>query len=124
MTVRQVCARLLHPHLWVLLLVSFFAFPAQIYVLAAGIPPCLPVYLIYGMSAYALTVLVIAIPRLVRTIRSGLSASPILRRIARSAFGNQYLHDPAFRGKVSVIAVYMLLHSAKKKVNFLEQIRK
>lgn len=102
MTVRQVCGRLLHPPLWVLLSVSIIAFPAQIYVLAAGIPPCLPVYLIYGMSAYALTILVIAIPRLVRTIRTGLTASPILQRIARSALGRQYLHDPAFRGKVSV----------------------
>ena len=102
MLLRQVYDRLLHPPLWVLLLVSIFAFPAQIYVLAASIPPGLPVYLIYGMSAYALTILVIAIPRLVRTIRTILSTSPILQRIACSGFGRQYLHDLTFRGKVRV----------------------
>ncbi len=102
MSARQICGRLLHPPLWVLLIVSMFAFPAQIYVFAASIPPGLPVYLIYGMSAYALTVLAFAIPRLVRTIRNGLIANPLLRQIACSCFGRQYLHDQIFRGKVSV----------------------
>lgn len=58
------------------------------------------------MSAYSLAVLIAALPVLARRIRQHktnlLNRSKLMQKIASSAFGNQYLHDPAFRGSVSI----------------------
>ena len=64
------------------------------------------------MSAYSLAVLIAALPVLAKRIRQHkanlLNRSKLMQKIASSAFGDQYLHDPAFRGSVSIYQVMIV----------------
>ncbi len=102
MSIRLICDKLLHPPLWVLLLVPLLSFSALIFVFEARLAPGLAVSLVYAMSAYSLTIWIVAVPRAVSAIRAVRSSNPLLRRIADSTFGKQYLHSLAFRGRVNV----------------------
>lgn len=89
--------RLLHPPRWVALTVTPPVFAALAWVFLTGRNNSTPAYLIYGMSAYCLTVWVLALPRLVKGGKAALT-----HRIRQTVFGNRYLDDRAFRGMVSL----------------------
>ena len=88
---------LLHPPKWVFLL-SPVIFAALGFVFLNDLQDSAPAYIIYCLSAYFLTVLVIPLPRLFR--RAKLFAR---RLISKNRFGKEYLDDRAFRAKVSVL---------------------
>lgn len=89
--------KLLHPPKWVWFPVSPAVFAALAFVMITGKKDSMPVYLLYGMSAYCLTVTLLPLPGWVRGARAAL-----VRQAARTAFGSRYLSDAAFRGSVSL----------------------
>ena len=97
---------LLHPAKWVLYSIPPAAFAALIFIFASEQTEGALAYPVYLMSAYSLAVLIAALPVLARRIRQHktnlLNRSKLMQKIASSAFGDQYLHDPAFRGSVSI----------------------
>ena len=97
---------MLHPAKWVLCSLPPAAFAALIFIFASEQTESALAYPVYLMSAYSLAVLIAALPVLARRIRQHktnlLNRSKLMQKIASSAFGNQYLHDPAFRGSVSI----------------------
>ena len=123
---------LLHPAKWVRYSLPPAAFAALILIFASEQTESALAYPVYLMSAYSLAVLIAALPVLARRIRQHktnlLNRSKLMQKIASSArrralsgprrrrsayratalciassaFGDQYLHDPAFRGSVSI----------------------
>lgn len=97
---------LLHPAKWVLYSIPPAAFAALIFIFASEQTESALAYPVYLMSAYSLAVLIAALPVLAKRIRQHkanlLNRSKLMQKIASSAFGDQYLHDPAFRGSVSI----------------------
>ena len=97
---------MLHPAKWVLCSLPPAAFAALIFIFASEQTEGALAYPVYLMSAYSLAVLIAALPVLAKRIRQHkanlLNRSKLMQKIASSAFGDQYLHDPAFRGSVSI----------------------
>ena len=60
---RTLAGRLLHPPGWAVILVTMLAFPALICVFAAGWNDYALAYPIYVLAAYALAILLAALPR-------------------------------------------------------------
>lgn len=93
----EVLQKILHPPKWVLFFAPPVVFAALIYIFLTGQNNSTPAYVIYGMSAYCLAVLVLPLPRLIRNAKAS-----VMRRINRTAFGGRYVNDLAFRGSVSI----------------------
>ena len=89
--------RLLHPPGWVLLMLPPIVFATLADVLICGEKSSTPAYILYGMSAYCLTIWVLPLPRLLKRAKAG-----VMRRVTRTAFGQKYVEDLAFRGSVSI----------------------
>lgn len=89
--------KLLRPPKWVLFLIPPIVFAALIYIFVSGQNDSAPAYLIYGLSAYCLTIIILPLPKLIRNAKAG-----IMRRINSTAFGGRYANDLAFRGSVSI----------------------
>ncbi|MGN0172578.1 MAG: hypothetical protein ACI39E_07320 [Acutalibacteraceae bacterium] len=98
--------KLLHPPKPVLYIVPPVVFAALIFIFAAEKTESAPAYLIYGMSAYSLSILIAGVPLLVKRIKtwkqSVCKRSKLIQRFSSSAFGDRYLHDPAFRGSIGI----------------------
>ena len=89
--------KLLHPPKLVLILVPPIVFTALVYVFLTGQKDSTLAYLIYCMSAYCLTILVLPIPKL-----AGKTKAAVMRWVNRTVFGGRYVSDLAFRGSVSI----------------------
>ena len=98
---RRILNRLLHPPLWVLLPVPLLSFAALIAVLARQNTGSALTYVVYTMSAYSLTLWVLAVPGMTKRIKSAILSSRLARRAAAGATG-RYLTDPAYRGSVGI----------------------
>ena len=103
---KMILNTMLHPAKWVLCSLPPAAFAALIFIFASEQTESALAYPVYLMSAYSLTILIAALPVLAKRIRQHkanlLNRSKLMQKIASSAFGNQYLHDPAFRGSISI----------------------
>lgn len=93
----EVLQKILHPPKWALFFAPPVVFAALIYIFLTGQNNSTPAYVIYGMSAYCLTVLVLPLPRLIRNAKAS-----VMRRINGMAFGGRYVNDLAFRGSISI----------------------
>lgn len=93
----EVLQKILHPPKWALFFAPPVVFAALIYIFLTGQNNSTPAYVIYGMSAYCLTALVLPLPRLIRNAKVS-----VMRRINGMAFGGRYVNDLAFRGSVSI----------------------
>ncbi len=93
----EVLQKILHPPKWALFFAPPVVFAALIYIFLTGQNNSTPAYVIYGMSAYCLTVLVLPLPRLIRNAKVS-----VMRRINGMAFSGRYVNDLAFRGSVSI----------------------
>lgn len=93
----EVLQKILHPPKWSLFFAPPVVFAALIYIFLTGQNNSTPAYVIYSMSAYCLTVLVLPLPRLIRNAKVS-----VMRRINGMAFGGRYVNDLAFRGSVSI----------------------
>ena len=95
---RHVLDQLLHPPKWVLLMLTPIVFAALTHVLLQG-KDSMSAYIIYGMSAYCLTLWLLPIPRLFRKAKA-----TMMRRLSGTAFGRAYMGNLAFRGSVGLYA--------------------
>lgn len=100
--VQSILNRLLYPPKWVLALLPGLSFPALIWVFSTGSSTHFLAYVVYVLSAYALTVLVAAAPKLLRWLRAGFPVCAPVQRFRQSRFGGRYWDDLAFRGSVSI----------------------
>lgn len=94
--------KLLYPPLWALLLILLPSFAALVLLFASENTERMPAYAVYCLSAYSLTVWVLALPSLFRKGKARLNGSRIVQRVRRSEFGGRYLNDLAFRGSFSL----------------------
>lgn len=82
------------------------AFAALIYIFVGGLKDTAAAYPVYLASAYALTVLVAAFPKIVKRLRKSvpdlLSRNGLFRKVASTEIGEKYFSDRAFRGSVGV----------------------
>lgn len=90
----EVIKSLLHPPGWVLLLLSPTVFAALVYIFITGNDGIAAAYIIYLMSAYCLTVLILPLPGLFRRAKAFAS-----RQINSKALARRYAGDAAFRGR-------------------------
>lgn len=89
--------KLIHPPKWVLFTAPAAVFSALIFVFIRGFNDSVPAYIIYCLSAYCLTILVIPLPGTVKKVKNGIRV-----RLSRSQFGKRYLEDLAFRGSIGI----------------------
>lgn len=97
--------RLLFPPGWAVVLLSLLGYGMLIPALRAECPPALT-YAAYGLSAYALTVDIAAIPRLKACVKQWAARvrlhSRMLRKLRKTSLGKRLLKDRAFRASVSL----------------------
>lgn len=97
-----VLQRLLRPGKWVLIFLPPVSFAALVFIFATRNTYSAPAYMIYGMSAYSLTIWIAAFLRLTKRIKSAILGSRVIQKAASSKITKRYLNDPAFRGSVSI----------------------
>ena len=95
---RHVLEHLLHPPRWVLLTLPPIVFAALTHVLLQE-EDSMPAYILYGVSAYCLTLWILPLPRLFRKVRAAVQC-----RLDGTAFGRAYRGSLAFRGSVGLYA--------------------
>lgn len=100
--IKMILRKLLYPPKPVLYLLPPAVFAILIFIFVTGREKTLPAYLIFGMSAYCLTIIVAALPRLSRRIKSGIINSKAVKKLSSSTLGNRYLNDMTFRGGFSI----------------------
>ena len=79
---RALLKSLLYPPRWVMIAVPPLSFAALIFIFAAKDIRSIPAYLIYGMSAYSLTIWLAAIPGLTSRIKSAIMKNGLVQEIA------------------------------------------
>lgn len=91
---------LLFPPLCLVIFLPLVVFAALIYVFVSDKSESVAAYIIFGLSAYCLTVLALRIPAIVKGIRN----SRTLKRLTDSPLGRRYLEDVSFRVQISILA--------------------
>ena len=89
--------KFLYPPKWVLLLAPSAVFAVLIYIFLTGRNSSALAYPIYVLSAYCLTILILPLPKQIRTAKVR-----IMQRINSTAFGSKYVNDLSFRGSISL----------------------
>ncbi len=99
---KAILQKLLHPPKGVLLGATAISFTALGGVLATDLNHSVLAYLIYGMSAYSLIILLAALPEWGKQIKFAVQNSRTARKIASYEMVGRYWNDLAFRGSVSI----------------------
>lgn len=86
---------------WLTVLIAVPSFTFVFCVLGMGINGVLA-YASYLLSAYAMVIVVIGFPRIVRLIRSSIGNHPLVKKLMIHPLGGRYLTDVAFRTEVSL----------------------
>lgn len=94
--------KLLHPPKWILLSVPWMVFAVLLFILTTGHSQSTPAYIIYGMSAYSLVIWILAIPKLIKQIRTAISNSKAVQKIFSHKIIRQYFNNLSFRGSISI----------------------
>lgn len=97
MDLKKLFHALLFPPFWITLILSVFSAVGLIYVFIGGYEQSVPAYVLYSVSAYALTVLVLFFVRIFpgkyRNIKAFVYNNP---------YGKRYFTDPVFKATVSL----------------------
>ena len=94
---KRILRGLLFPPAWVLCVLPPAAFASLTAAAVRGMPDCTALYFLYGLSAYALMLWALAVPRFLRTVHR-------LRAWVRTTrWGGRYLTDIRFRGTVRMM---------------------
>lgn len=99
---KQILLKLLYPPMWVVGVSSAAGFGGVIAIFAYGSNYHPVAYPIYCLSAYALTVLSAAAPKIFRKASCGIKNCKAARMIRSTRLGGKYLGDMAFRGSVGL----------------------
>lgn len=100
---KKLLKRLLYPPVWVWLTVVPAAFFALLYLFLKGKNDSPVAYGIYALSAYALTVLLAAMPKVWRRLKAAFFSSRWVRRFISSEVGKRYLSDRFYRASISIL---------------------
>lgn len=90
---RMILQKLLHPPVWALICIPVLSFSALAAIFTCQSTKSTLTYLVYGMSAYSLTIWSVAVPALAKRVKSAVTGNRIAGR---------YLSDLAFRGSISL----------------------
>lgn len=103
---RSVLRRLLFPPKQVLCALPPIVFSALVCLFALGDTKSPAAYLLYFLSAYALTILIAGLPRIKQAVKRKKDhwkqTSRLLKKVEGTALGSRYLHDRSFRESVSL----------------------
>jgi len=100
---RIVLAALCPPE-WLAALIVLPSFGLLIHVFLSGREESLLGYASYGLSAYALIIVCMYMPKVVRAFRSRFERHPQVRRVVDSPASERYRTDPFYRAEVSLYA--------------------
>ena len=96
---------LLYPSLWVLITLPAVSFSALIFIFSANLDESAAAYPVYLISAYSLTILIAALPSMVRWSKRAklavLEYDP-KRKNKYTAFIKRYLTDSPYRGSIGI----------------------
>ncbi|MBQ8149793.1 MAG: hypothetical protein IJ041_04685 [Clostridia bacterium] len=87
---------------WLAALVVFPSFAFVIHQLATGQTEGWPAYLSYGLSAFALVLVCVRIPGIIRAFRTDFAAHPRLLRAMNAPEVRRYRTDAAYRGRIGL----------------------
>lgn len=102
---KTVLYRLLFPPVWLLCTLPPIIFGALIAVFVMKKNNTAAAYVIYVLSAYALTVWCAVVPKGIAALKrfaEKVKNSKPAKKIVSTEFGDKYLHDKAFRGNVGI----------------------
>ena len=85
------------PPKYLTLLISPAVFAVLIYILSTGRDKNATAYIIYGVSAYCLTALILLLPKQIKTLKAC-----IMRCVMNTVFGKCYINNLIFRGIVGI----------------------
>ena len=94
---KRILRGLLFPPAWVLCVLPPAAFASLTAAAVRGMPDCTALYFLYGLSAYALMLWALAVPRFLRTVRR------VRAWVRTTRWGGRYLTDIRFRGTVRMV---------------------
>lgn len=100
--IKMIVKKLLYPPKWFLFTVPTVVFAALIFIFVTDRKESTAAYIIYCMSAYSLTISILALFQSVRKIKVKFPQSRIIRRIEAFEIGKRYLNDRVFRGTISI----------------------
>lgn len=96
--IKEILMRMMRPHFLIILWLAIFSAAALIYVFSNGMEKTAIAYIAYPVSAYTLTVAVIACTDAVKSSKN----STIVQRALNRPIVNRYLNDTVFRGEVAL----------------------
>lgn len=99
---KSILLKLFFPPKWVIFLVSLIGFGGLIWVFASKNQHGIAVYTIYGISAYALSVVSVSAPKIYKSIRNFSKNNRAVVKLKGTEFGGKYFSDISFRGSVSI----------------------
>lgn len=94
--------KLLYPPKGVLYILPPAVFSALVFIFVTERQESLPAYFIYGMSAYSLVIIIAALPKFFKRIKSLVSESKAAKRLLSHTAVNRYLTDMFFKGSFSI----------------------
>lgn len=99
---RRILTKLVYPPKWILASIPPLSLAALLFIFVSENTESAPAYIIYGMSAYSLTIWIAAAPALIRNLRKAVQNSKPVQKLTHTAFGGRYINDIAFRGNISI----------------------
>lgn len=100
--IKAILQKLLYPSWWVLLTIPLLSFTALTLIFVTKSTESALAYLIYGMSAYSLTILLVVLPRLTKQIKSAIIRNKAVKRFMNHKIVGRYFNDITFRGSVGI----------------------
>lgn len=98
---KKILKRILFLRPLAVVLISVPAFAAVIYVLVKNMSGPLA-YISYFASAYALVILGLGFPGIVRSVHRCIVSHPLMRRLLSAPLGRRYVEDVKFRAEISL----------------------
>lgn len=99
---KELLIQLLNPPKWVIVMAAAVSAAALWFVFSAGKTDCAAAYFAYILSAYSLTILIVAVPKAFSRIKNDLKSSRAAKKLLGTEFVGRYLNDLSFRGSVSI----------------------
>ena len=91
--IKKIAYRILHTGVVISVLLSVISTAALVYIFLSEQEETIMAYIIYTLTFYSYTVLVISFPKLIASIR---------KTVTKNKFGNRYMTDVVFRMKISL----------------------
>lgn len=99
---KELLLRVLYPPKFVIFIDVIVSILLLGYVFFSGETESAAAYIAYCISAYALTVLVTALPKAFKRAKASVKGSKAFQRLIGTKFVSRYLNDLSFRGSVSI----------------------